>query len=347
MIPTAANGSPASILLLRAWMTTTSPWTCSRTAATLRRSVRFPATPLDTRFPTDELAKIPLDLCHSVLDTVRHLALYAYSSSPSSWFDAGKYGRFRHTRLPRLCCASPAALFVSFPHFHFGKGNGYCENGNNKAECNWDGGDCCSCDCQTDDPYACGATYNSFDCKNPASACFGEYVEPQTDDDWHTDDHFYTDDDDAMSYEFIDWSGAIEVGLLTEVGVSANAYDTRAGRSYGDTGCGEDGCVPAYTRDGNASEDESRWACASKLVDGEGPCQIEYTFAEPQDIVGIQVAFWKGNERTRTLEVSMKVFVAEGRECGPHNLRSTRKPRGFFRTVKLAPHTTHAYTLYQ
>ncbi|CAM9542608.1 unnamed protein product [Ectocarpus sp. 13 AM-2016] len=39
------------------------------------------------------------------------------------------------------------------------------------------------------------------------------------------------------------------------------------------------------------------------LVPDEGPCQIEFSFADPQDIVNIHVAFWEGNGRTRTLDV--------------------------------------------
>ena len=116
-------------------------------------------------------------------------------------------------------------------------------------------------------------------------------------------------------FEFTPWvqegplptvAGAVEVGTKTEVGVTATGYDARAGMYGFDAGCGEaggEGCVPANTRDGIASEVESRWSCASKLVENDGPCQIEYTFAQPQDIVGIQVAFWKGSERVRTLRV--------------------------------------------
>ena len=104
--------------------------------------------------------------------------------------------------------------------------------------------------------------------------------------------------------------GAVEVGTKTEVGVTATAHDDRAGRSHDLNGCGEeggDGCAAALTRDGVFDNIESRWSCAPKLVEGEGPCQIEYTFAAPQDIVDIQVAFRKANERVRTLEVSERV----------------------------------------
>ncbi|CAN0206537.1 unnamed protein product [Ectocarpus sp. 12 AP-2014] len=118
-----------------------------------------------------------------------------------------------------------------------------------------------------------------------------------------------------MSYDFVRWEeaeslptvvDAVEVGTKTEVGVSATAHDVRPGSSGDDVGCGEVGglgCTATNTRDGIVSDTESRWSCATSLVPNEGPCQIEFTFAEPQTIVDIQVAFWKGNDRTRTLGV--------------------------------------------
>ncbi|CAM9574002.1 unnamed protein product [Ectocarpus sp. 12 AP-2014] len=93
---------------------------------------------------------------------------------------------------------------------------------------------------------------------------------------------------------------------MTEVNVLATARDTRPGSSSGDVGCGDDGgdgCAAIKAHDGIISDIESRWSCATMLVPDEGPCQIEFSFADPQDIVNIQVAFWEGNERTRTLDV--------------------------------------------
>ncbi|CBJ33705.1 conserved unknown protein [Ectocarpus siliculosus] len=183
-------------------------------------------------------------------------------------------------------------------------GNGWCDEENNNELCAYDGGDCCECTCESawNDDYTCSSEHGTFNCKDPNASCFGE--ETTGSDDFSTDDQ-------PMSYEFVPWEetealptvdGAVEVGTKTEVGVSSTAHDVRPG----DDGCGEVGglgCTAANTRDGIFSEIESRWSCATKLVDDEGPCQIEFTFAEPQTIVDIQVAFWKGNERTRTLEV--------------------------------------------
>lgn len=86
--------------------------------------------------------------------------------------------------------------------------------------------------------------------------------------------------------------------------MSANGYDTRPGQASGSVGCGTDGCVPALSRDGIVGDAESRWSCAQGMAPGGGPCEIEFRFQDPQDIMDVQVAFYKGDERSRTLEVS-------------------------------------------
>ncbi|CAM9175809.1 unnamed protein product [Ectocarpus sp. 13 AM-2016] len=105
------------------------------------------------------------------------------------------------------------------------------------------------------------------------------------------------DDDNA---EFV---GA---GSKTTVGVTASAYDDRPGEGAGDVGCGEMGCLPDLAHDGVGEEDtESRWSCAEEIVPDGGQCEITFTFDSPQDITDVQVAFWKGDERTRTLKVKI------------------------------------------
>ncbi|CAM9282653.1 unnamed protein product [Ectocarpus fasciculatus] len=49
-------------------------------------------------------------------------------------------------------------------------GDGFCDSATNNAECNWDGGDCCECDCSSDDSRYCG--YNGYSCINPGSSCY-------------------------------------------------------------------------------------------------------------------------------------------------------------------------------
>ncbi|CAM9346075.1 unnamed protein product, partial [Ectocarpus sp. 12 AP-2014] len=194
--------------------------------------------------------------------------------------------------------------------------DGQCSEDLNTPECGYDGGDCCSCTCQSawDEENSCSSEYPSFDCQDPSASCFGEGTT-------RSDDFTFDDDDETMSYKFVAWKeteslpmviDAIEVGIKTEVGVSATAHDVRPGSGGDDIGCGEVGglgCAATNARDGIFSDIESRWSCATKLVPDEGPCQIEFSFAEPQNIVDIQVAFWKGNECTRTLKAALEANV--------------------------------------
>lgn len=44
-------------------------------------------------------------------------------------------------------------------------GDGYCDSNLNDADCGYDGGDCCICECVDGSTYPCG--YNSFSCLDP------------------------------------------------------------------------------------------------------------------------------------------------------------------------------------
>lgn len=88
-----------------------------------------------------------------------------------------------------------------------------------------------------------------------------------------------------------------DAAAKTTVYVSANAYDTRFADN---NGCGNTGCLPEFTRDSN-TKIESRWSCSKSL--GEGNCYIEYTFDEPQDVISMNIAFYKGDERSRKIKV--------------------------------------------
>ncbi|CAN0537357.1 unnamed protein product, partial [Scytosiphon promiscuus] len=63
-----------------------------------------------------------------------------------------------------------------------------------------------------------------------------------------------------------------------------------------------DGCTPENTRD-TSLDANSRWSCKGDLVEGNGGCCIDYSFEEPQDIVSLDIAFHRGTDRTRTLDV--------------------------------------------
>ena len=89
--------------------------------------------------------------------------------------------------------------------------------------------------------------------------------------------------------------------MRTDVDVAATGFDQRTGGS----GCSPNGCVPENTRDTSFSAN-SRWSCQGDILDSanadEGCC-ITYFFEEPQDIVRLRMAFHKGDEDTRTLDV--------------------------------------------
>ncbi|CAN0476352.1 unnamed protein product, partial [Scytosiphon promiscuus] len=63
------------------------------------------------------------------------------------------------------------------------------------------------------------------------------------------------------------------------------------------------GCIPENTRDGSRSSN-SRWSCKGDILDDDDEgCWIEYYFDEPQDIEEVRIAFHRGTENTRTLNV--------------------------------------------
>ena len=135
----------------------------------------------------------------------------------------------------------------------------------------YDGGDCCECTCVSTEAYTCGAEgLRPFDCIDPSVDC----------------------DEDL-----------VEAGTKTTITVSANAYDTRPGADSSDVGCMRDGCKAELTRDGDSTDEESRWSCSPSLVTNKSQCSISFMFEEAQDIVDVEVAFWKADERSRTLEV--------------------------------------------
>lgn len=118
---------------------------------------------------------------------------------------------------------------------------------------------------------------------------------------------------ETAGYDCVDPSSSceevelVEAGTKTSISTTANAFDERAGAASGMSGCQLNGCEPGLTRDGvTAADAESRWSCAAKLVPGELPCAIDFVFEDPQDIVDVEIAFYKGDDRTRTVEVGWR-----------------------------------------
>ncbi|CAM9557128.1 unnamed protein product [Hapterophycus canaliculatus] len=90
----------------------------------------------------------------------------------------------------------------------------------------------------------------------------------------------------------------VEAGTITTVTVDAPVYDTRSSAPYG---CPPAGCVGANTRDGMVSG-ELRWSCANSL-DSSAACTITYTLEDAQELQALQIALYKGDTRTRTMDI--------------------------------------------
>lgn len=117
----------------------------------------------------------------------------------------------------------------------------------------------------------------------------------------------------------------VEAAEKTTVAVVATAFDERTS-GYG---CRPDGCTAENTRDNNLDAN-SRWSCKGDLVEAGSRCCIEYYLSEPQDIVGMDIAFYKGTENVRMLNVyNDGVFNAQLESSG-----STSGYQGFVVTTE-------------
>lgn len=92
-------------------------------------------------------------------------------------------------------------------------------------------------------------------------------------------------------------SSIIGLTEVTDVTASANGWDTRVGGS----GCAPNGCLPSNVLD-NSIEPASRWSCQAASA-GIDVCELTLEFDAPQDLVQMDMAFYKGDERTRSVNV--------------------------------------------
>eukprot|EP00752_Nemacystus_decipiens_P009722 g8682.t1 len=98
-----------------------------------------------------------------------------------------------------------------------------------------------------------------------------------------------------------------EAGDVVDVTVTTNAFDTRTDYVVG---CPPNGCKAENTRDGDL-RDVSRWSCSRELVEAEGgadgeECRIVYEFSDAlATVYSMSVAFYQGDERTRTMNVDV------------------------------------------
>ncbi|CAM9523651.1 unnamed protein product [Scytosiphon promiscuus] len=100
---------------------------------------------------------------------------------------------------PDAACVDDDDITIDvFEHCEYppGIGNGHCNIGNNKEECDYDGGDCCECTCVGDDDPGdddfgrCGP-HSGFACVDPSAPCV---------------------DDDSVTVDMIDECQAGQIG---------------------------------------------------------------------------------------------------------------------------------------
>lgn len=102
---------------------------------------------------------------------------------------------------------------------------------------------------------------------------------------------------DAALFVLHAHAALVDAGTKTDVSTWAWAYDER---TSDDGGCDPDGCTPELTRDSDAGA-SSRWSCNYAIK--SKPCRLFYSFDTPQNIVTLDLAFYKGDERTRSFGV--------------------------------------------
>ena len=91
-----------------------------------------------------------------------------------------------------------------------------------------------------------------------------------------------------FALHFLPPAGRVEV---TGVTASANGWDTRVSGF----GCAPNGCLPSNVLD-NSIEPASRWSCKAALANID-VCELTLEFDAPQDLVQMDMALYKGDER--------------------------------------------------
>ncbi|CAM9252697.1 unnamed protein product, partial [Ectocarpus sp. 12 AP-2014] len=97
-------------------------------------------------------------------------------------------------------------------------------------------------------------------------------------------------------------AASVEASTLATVTAVADLYDPSLSA---ESGCDPSGCVAELTRDGDATSLESRWACKPALGDAGSECRITYGLGIQYQLSSLNIAMYKGDERTRTLEISI------------------------------------------
>lgn len=120
-------------------------------------------------------------------------------------------------------------------------------------------------------------------------------------------------------------SAAAVTEVSTGITASANGWDTRT-EGYG---CAPSGCVADNVLD-DSIEDVSRWSCKAE-ASGVEACELTLVFDEPQDILEIRIALYKGDQRSRSVNVLVdgnlvRTIASSGTTTAyePYNLTATQ-----------------------
>ncbi|CAM9986910.1 unnamed protein product [Ectocarpus sp. 6 AP-2014] len=172
--------------------------TCEDAAFTCGGSADFAC--IDPEAPCvddDDLTADRVENCYlpsigdSVCDTRNNIAVCAYDGGDCCECTCVPNGNSANC-VGGFQCVDPAALCVNDDDITVDLvencggdvgiiGDGFCDEENNIAECNYDGGDCCECTCvgqTTDDYLGCNA---EFSCVDPSAPCGpGPVDEPTT-----------------------------------------------------------------------------------------------------------------------------------------------------------------------
>ncbi|CAM9507877.1 unnamed protein product [Scytosiphon promiscuus] len=172
---------------------------------------------------------------------------------------------------PGSACQSPATTTPApTPGSSFtgclAESDGWCDSSNNNAECNYDGGDCCECDC-VDATHTCGAV--GFTCIDPDSSCL---------------DHHYYDDDGDLTAVTDDGSGSGGTTVTDDdLNSGSTADDGEGGSGSGrgvvvpddDDGTDIGGPVPVEDDDADVEEADDDGVVRSGTEDGGGDDEDE------------------------------------------------------------------------
>eukprot|EP00752_Nemacystus_decipiens_P013409 g11873.t1 len=130
-------------------------------------------------------------------------------------------------------------------------------------------------------------------------------------------------------------SAFVDASQQTTVTVDAPLFDTNDSTA---NGCDPAGCQGAMTRDGDLAQ-VSRWSCKPALGPAGSECSITYKISDPLRVYGLNIAMYKGDTRTRTIDI-----YVDGLQTDTWTSSGTTTA---FETVKLGFYYTSSTSSYE